>query len=371
MNVLCASCCAKLVLIDVPNIEHDGKSWLHWTRWHHQFCRGFECLSTNAWFWLRHVHVFECSRPSCWWRLSHGQVYDWGPRLPCSKHHWVSHENSEFVGDLWISLTEQPSPALGASKHGPFEVDQSISRIDTYFGNQANFNLDRWNNLVNIANSNGGQFGFDTFNQERQQTYQQSRDTNPEFDAEVKHFAVTLAERVFMFRALPNGTDEQNANFANVAPFFLNETFPDDWFKRGTPYTLANVGTDIVTLYAMGPTDIGHNEGLNNFVPLGADLGSLTPSEMTCFLETALLDLVPGQISPALAENYDTFVGFFNGAVKPFFAQYDCNDLNYTAPGASAGDPTPGVSAGNILLNGVYQTTTPAEPPDEDGDGPN
>ena len=180
-----------------------------------------------------------------------------------------------------------------------------------------------------------------------------------------------MAERVFIFRALPNGTEPTLADFQNVAPFFLNETFPDDWFKRGTPYTLANVGTDIVDLYAMGPTQLGRNEGLNNFIPLGADLGNLSPSEMTCFLETAVLDLTPGQISPAIANNYDTFVGFFNGAIKPFFANYDCDALTYTDPGPSAGDETPGVNSGNILLNGVYQTTTPAEPPDEDGDGPN
>ena len=234
-----------------------------------------------------------------------------------------------------------------------------------YFGNQASFNLDRWNNLVNIANENGGQFGFEAFNTERQQTYQQSRNTNPDFNAEVKHFAVTLAERVFIFRAMPNGTDLGNANFRNVAPFFLNETFPEEWFKRGSPYNLINVATDIVTLYAMGPTELGRNEGLNNFIPLGTDVSNLSPSEMACFIETAALDLVPGQISPEIADNYDVFAAFFQGAIAPFFGSFQCDELNYTAPGPDAGDPTPGVSAGNILLNGVYQTTTPAAPPEE------
>ena len=181
----------------------------------------------------------------------------------------------------------------------------------------------------------------------------------------IQHFAVTLAERVFIFRALPNGTDLGDANFENVAPFSLNETFPEHWFKRGSAYSLANVGTDIVDLYAMGPTQLGRNEGLNNFVPLDTDVGSLTPSEMTCFLETAVLDLTPGDISPAIADNYDTFTAFFNGAIKPFFASYDCDALNYTAPGPSAGDTTAGVDSGNILLDGVYQSTTPAEPPEE------
>lgn len=47
-------------------------------------------------------------------------------------------------------------PSLGISHHGPFEVDNSISRIDTYFGNQANFNLDRWNQLVALSEQYGG-----------------------------------------------------------------------------------------------------------------------------------------------------------------------------------------------------------------------
>lgn len=160
-------------------------------------------------------------------------------------------------------------PALGISHHGPFEIDQSISRSDTYFGNNADFNLTRWNRLVDIANQNDGQFGLSTFAQEFEVTYNEARNTNPEFDAGPKHFAVSLAERVFIYRALPNGTDETNANFANVAPFYLNETFPPFWFRRSTPYSLVNVGTDIVSLIAAAPTslEIGSNEGLNNFVP--------------------------------------------------------------------------------------------------------
>ena len=166
---------------------------------------------------------------------------------------------------------------------------------------------------------------------ERATTYSQSRDTNPYFNAGVKHFVVSLAERVFIFRALPNGTDEGDANFQNVAPFFLNETLPEEWFKRGSAYSVANLATDIVALYGMGPTEIGNNEGLNNFIPLGIDVSQFTPSQMACFIETTLLDLVPGQISPAIADNYDTFVGFFNGVIQPFFGSFSCNDLSYAS----------------------------------------
>jgi len=98
----------------------------------------------------------------------------------------------------------------------------------TFFsqGNQADFNLARFNRLVGIANKHGGQFGNDAFAEERVLVYNEARDTNPTFNAGIRWLAVTTAERVFIFRALPNGTDPTNANIENVGPFYLNETFP-------------------------------------------------------------------------------------------------------------------------------------------------
>ena len=263
-------------------------------------------------------------------------------------------------------------PSLGASHHGPFEVDQSISRIDTYFGNNADFNLERFNNIRKIADSHGGQFGMETWAEERAETYQLSRETNPEFDAGPKHLAVTLAERVFIFRALPNGTFLGLADEQNVLPFYLNETFPDDWFRRSTSYNLENVGTDIVALYAMGPTEIGKNQGFSeyrllsivqhvlmttdNFVPAtGVDFGTLDSDAATCFLLTSLLDLAPGSFSSAIVDNFDIVKGFMQGAIAPLFAGRGCT-INYTKPGGTVGQTTPGSStSSNYLVNGVYQ----------------
>lgn len=249
-------------------------------------------------------------------------------------------------------------PALGISKHGVFEIDNSISRQDTYFGNQANFQLDQWNNLVAIADKYDGEFGNDMWADERVQTYQKSLNTNPEFNAEVKWLAVSCAERVFIFRALPNGTEETLANYQNVAPFYLNETFPDAWFRRDNAYSLVELGTDIANLLATSSalTVPGHNEGLNNFVPLGLDIGSFTPSQATCLLADSILDLVPGQISPEIVDSFDVVQAFVNGAMKPFFSSFSCDDDSYATPGVNASSSTPGVSTtSNVLINGYYQ----------------
>lgn len=144
-------------------------------------------------------------------------------------------------------------------------------------------------------------------------------------------------------------------------------TFPENWFKRSTAYNLADVGADVVDLFAMNPagTQLGKNEGLNNFIPLDTQPSFNTPADFLCFFETAILDLGDGQISPAIANNFDTFAAFFNGAMKPFFASYKCDDSSYTAPGKNANNAVPGKSAAPILVNGQYLDYTPSSPPME------
>lgn len=188
--------------------------------------------------------------------------------------------------------------------------------------------------------------------------YNEAKNTNPTFNAGIRWLAVTTAERVFIFRALPNGTEPTDANFANVAPFYLNETFPREWFRRATPYTLEATGLDIATLLTSSSelTVPGQNQGLNNFVPLGMDLGNVSPTTATCFLASAVFDETPGFLAPGLVNNANLVQTFLNGALKPFFAPYNCPVLDFGQPGASAGNSEPGVSETcNVLRNGKYQ----------------
>ncbi|KAB8343155.1 hypothetical protein FH972_022745 [Carpinus fangiana] len=251
-------------------------------------------------------------------------------------------------------------PALGISTHGPFEIDTSISRIDSAFGNQASFNLDRWNRIRGIADKNGGMFGMNTWANERVVSYQESLTKNPSFDAGPKQLAVNLAERVFIPRALPNGTHQNLADRQNVEPFYLNETFPTQWFRRATAYNLQNVGTDIAYLFLLSPQQLGHNEGLNNFIPLSIDPNSLTDGTLLCYLAQNAYDILPGQI--AGSDAYKAMDAFINGAVKPLFSNVDCSNVDtqgdttygYGKPGPSAKSPN--------LVNGKYHSRS------EDGD---
>ena len=108
-------------------------------------------------------------------------------------------------------------PALGLDKHGTFEIDGSISRQDNYFGNQADFIPQRWETVRSQAvSAGGGFFGIETWIANQKATYETARATNPEFFAGVKYFAVSLAERAFMFRGLPNGTNEETADVRSL-----------------------------------------------------------------------------------------------------------------------------------------------------------
>ena len=133
-------------------------------------------------------------------------------------------------------------PAGGLSKHGVFEIDGSITREDTHFGNQANFLLQRWQEYVAEAAKNGGLFNAQTNAADDGLRFENSIKTNPSFPAGVVWFVVSHAEHVLVYQGLPNGTDPAfKPTYQNVTPFFLNETFPKNKHRRGVPSTLAGV----------------------------------------------------------------------------------------------------------------------------------
>ncbi|KAI9685854.1 MAG: hypothetical protein M1822_004132 [Bathelium mastoideum] len=251
-------------------------------------------------------------------------------------------------------------PALGLDKHGVFEIDGSITREDVHFGNNANFLLQRWEEYVNISNQNGGQFDAATQATDNGLRYDYSRETNPEFLAGVAWFAVSHAERVFVYEGLANGTatGAGDAGFDNIAPFFLNETFPPAWFRRGIPFPLPSALEEAAALFLANPRELGGNEGIGNFVPLSTNITSLTPAELGCFLLENFLDIAPGQIQPAVVDNLDTFTGFVKGIVAPFFIDdgyFNCDVQNFTMPSDSAGvNSTGSQSSSGSPVNGAY-----------------
>ena len=165
---------------------------------------------------------------------------------------------------------------------------------------------------------------------------------------------VSHAARVFVYEGLANGTENGRADYASVAPFFLNETFPNNWYRRGDPFTLP------------AAFEVGGNEGLNNFIPLDVDLGSKTPAQLGCFILENFLDLAPGQIQPTVVNNLDLFTGFVKGIVAPFFINdgyFNCDVTNFVKPSASAGvDQSGSESSSGSPVDGAYPGIGVIEP---------
>ncbi|KAI1328377.1 hypothetical protein F5Y16DRAFT_398547 [Xylariaceae sp. FL0255] len=249
-------------------------------------------------------------------------------------------------------------PALGLDKHGVFEIDGSITREDVYFGNNANFLLQRWDEYVAISDKYGGLFGPETQAEDNGLRYDNSRATNPEFLAGAVWFVVSHAERVFVYEGLPNGTTPDVADYANIAPFFLDERFPEGWYRRANPFTLVSAVDEAVDLALSNPRELGGNEGLNNFVPFEVDLSSETPAQVLCFVIENIFDLAPGELQTTIADNIDLFEGFLKGIIAPFIfddGYFNCNFTDFVKPSASAGTTGGGsVSSSGSPVNGSY-----------------
>ncbi|KAG8525340.1 uncharacterized protein KY384_008984 [Bacidia gigantensis] len=252
-------------------------------------------------------------------------------------------------------------PAGGLDKHGVFEIDGSVTRQDVHFGNNANFLEQRWDEYVAEANEHDGEFGFDTQAQDNGLRYDNSIKTNPDFFAGAIWFIVSHAERVFVYAGLANGTTGK-ADYDNVAPFFLNETFPANWYRRGVPFTLPQAIQQAGAMFLANPRALGGNQGVGNFVPIdiASDPSNIAnaPAELGCFVLENLLDVAPNQLDPLIYDNFELFTGFIKGVIAPFFINdgyFNCPAaLEFTKPGENAGESGGSVSSSGSPVDGAY-----------------
>lgn len=187
-------------------------------------------------------------------------------------------------------------PNYGIDRHGLFEIDASISRGDRYYGDNHSFNITRWNKLVQDANTYGdGLFNIDAVKHNAADAVDTSRATNPEF-AFGGNFAVVYATRALLTRPLPNGTNPNVADYKNVAPFYLNETFPDDWYRIPHSYSLVDLLGDIGNLFLFKPQPLGRTyQGA--FVPLNISIPE-APAQIGCLGASLLASAAPSEVEP-------------------------------------------------------------------------
>ncbi|KAK4498171.1 hypothetical protein PRZ48_010828 [Zasmidium cellare] len=155
------------------------------------------------------------------------------------------------------------------------------------------------------------------------------------------------------FHLQSNGTNEGVADYNNVAPFFLNETFPPNWYRGATPWNaVQNFGTAI-EMFLAAPRELGANVGTGNFIPLGVNLTSQTPEDITCFIVMNLQQ-------PAQLGNRNLFQAFWQGVPLDWKALAESVGANFfevqefTGPSQSAGVKGNVYSSSGSPVNGKY-----------------
>lgn len=247
-------------------------------------------------------------------------------------------------------------PVYGIDRHGLFEIDASISRGDRYFGDNHSFNITRWNTLVSQANENGdGLFNIDAMKVNAAYQVEASRADNPEF-AMGGNFAVIYATRALLARPLPNGTDPDFPNFDNIAPFYLNETFPDDWFRIPDSYSLVDLLGDIGDLFLYSPQPLGANiDGA--FVPLNITIPDAA-LDVGCLGATLLAGAAPDEAE----EVVQAFDAVLNQILVPTLSSAGCDISDYDTASSTAyteeGEDTDAGSGSGITHFGEWDSQT-------------
>jgi hypothetical protein len=161
---------------------------------------------------------------------------------------------------------------------------------------------------------------------------------------------------------MANGTSTGpgDASYRNIAPFFLNETFPTDWYKRGVGFSLPSALQSGLQMFLSNARELGSNDGIGNFVPLQTNLTELSASELGCFALKNLLDVAPGQLQTAVVDGVNVVEGFLNGVLAPFFVGdgfFECEAVGtFVAPAPEAGkeNTEPGLGAYGSPVDGEY-----------------
>lgn len=222
------------------------------------------------------------------------------------------------------------SPVLGIDRHGLFEIDGSISRGDRFYGDNHSFNITRWNKLVTDANTYGdGLFNIEAMKHNAAEQVDASRKENPQF-AFGANFAVVYATRALLTRPLPNGTNPTFANFGNIAPFYLNETFPDVWYRIPHSYSLVDLLADIGNLFLFKPQPLGANVN-GKFQPLNIQVPSAA-SDIGCLGLTLAAGGVPDQAEPVV----QAAAALFNQIFKPVLGGAPCDVSDYDTASPAA-----------------------------------
>ena len=165
-----------------------------------------------------------------------------------------------------------------------------------------------------------GNFNLTNLGLYRYQRYQQSIAENGNFYYGPKSLLLYGAA-TFLYELFPSFGPAGTPDLATISTFFgavadgaggwshVPERIPENWFSREAAYTIVDVATQIVLMYAEHPVLFGGNAGQGNFDALGdyGAQGQITGSTLAgdaasvqCLLYQIATENVPSSLSGVL-----------------------------------------------------------------------
>ncbi|KAJ6558855.1 Chloroperoxidase [Mycena vulgaris] len=199
----------------------------------------------------------------------------------------------------------------GIAKHGRGEGDASMTRSDVHIGDNRNFNQTLWDmDLEQLAkfgddgpDGPATVFNLQTLIELKRQNLESDQALDPEFAIPIRRLNLVF------------GTTKQ-ATKRIISSFFMNQTFPENWFRAAAPVLGSPFPAEIAA--ALPQWVPGHNDENGVFV---ADPPAPAPFNISSSCATYwdnLVNAVPAplaNVTGVFKQNVDMLLGIvFNGS---------------------------------------------------------
>lgn len=184
--------------------------------------------------------------------------------------------------DLNLLTGSQP----GLNGHGNFEVDGSMSRDDYFISEGDVFTLNG-TLFAQMVEMTDGKFTKSGISQVKHKRWEQSQRDNPNFFYGPIGL-ISYAASAFLPELYGDG---ESVDTATVATFFgvhqddsgswvyaHNESLPEEWYSRETPYGLTGVVENLLRMYLENPVLFGGNTAEGHFD--GLDFGAIKDGKL-------------------------------------------------------------------------------------------
>ncbi|EMD40109.1 heme-thiolate peroxidase [Gelatoporia subvermispora B] len=229
----------------------------------------------------------------------------------------------------------------GLDHHGPFEADASATRDDAFFGDDHTMQPNLYAQMKSIAAQYGGLYNLDAMKDLQLLRYQQSIEMNPTFYFMPVSGPLIVGAKAFISEFFSNGTYGAGGvpNEASISAFFgaellpngsftaVPERFPDNWYRRGTPFGLVEAIGQILDFISSKNLAFGANAGaVNSFVPL--DLAAATNvNGLACIIRDAIQGNIPSSVEQPI-DLVEQAISSLVGLVDPLFDDFGCPAFN-------------------------------------------